>query len=72
LEDVSESVQQALTFHFVSEIDQVLDLAFGHALRDRVPATQPPLPGEPVVTVVTGEDVLPDPDSEGDVPVVQA
>jgi ATP-dependent Lon protease len=34
LEDVSESVREALRFHFVSEIDQVLDLAFGPALKD--------------------------------------
>ena len=33
LEDVSEPVLDALTFEFVAEIDEVLDLAFG----DRLP-----------------------------------
>ena len=35
LEDVSDPVKAALTFRFVSEIDQVLDLAFGPGLRER-------------------------------------
>ena len=35
LEDVSETVRNALTFEFVSEIDEVLDLAFGPELRAR-------------------------------------
>ncbi len=34
LEDVSDPVKQALSFHFVGEIKEVLDLAFGPALKD--------------------------------------
>jgi ATP-dependent Lon protease len=34
LEDVSEPVREALTFQFVDEIDQLLDTAFGEALRE--------------------------------------
>ena len=52
LEDVSAPVRDALTFRFVSEIDQVLDLAFGPALRERaraaaaVPPTPAPVSGD--------------------------
>jgi ATP-dependent Lon protease len=35
LQDVTDSVREALTFSFVKEIDEVLDLAFGPALRER-------------------------------------
>ena len=35
LVDVAQPVKDALTFHFVSEIEQVLELAFGPALRSR-------------------------------------
>jgi ATP-dependent Lon protease len=35
LEDVSEPVRKALKFQFVDEVEDVLDLAFGDALRDR-------------------------------------
>jgi ATP-dependent Lon protease len=35
LEDVTDSVREALSFSFVKEIDEVLDLAFGPALRER-------------------------------------
>jgi len=35
LEDVSPAVKEALTFHFVNEIDQVIDLVFGTDLRER-------------------------------------
>jgi ATP-dependent Lon protease len=35
LEDVSAPVRDALKFRFVSEIDEVLDIAFGAALRNR-------------------------------------
>jgi ATP-dependent Lon protease len=35
LEDVSAPVREALKFQFVDEIDQVLDMAFGAALRER-------------------------------------
>ena len=35
LEDVSEPVRQALRFEFVDDIEDVLDLAFGDALKQR-------------------------------------
>jgi ATP-dependent Lon protease len=35
LEDVTTAVKEALTFRFVSEIDQVLDIVFGATLRER-------------------------------------
>ncbi len=38
LDDVSDSVRAALEFHPVREIEQVLDLAFGAALKERVSA----------------------------------
>jgi ATP-dependent Lon protease len=38
LDDVSDSVRDALTFHPVREIDEVLDLAFGAALREKAAA----------------------------------
>jgi ATP-dependent Lon protease len=37
LDDVSEAVRQALTFQFVDELDQVLDLVFGDEIRKGVP-----------------------------------
>ncbi|MDH3627948.1 MAG: endopeptidase La [Acidobacteriota bacterium] len=40
LDDVSENVRKALTFQFVEEIPEVLDLAFGDRLQDR-PLTDP-------------------------------
>ena len=41
LEDVSETVKQALTFHFAHEIDEVLELAFGEALGKRASEAPP-------------------------------
>ena len=35
LEDVSESVRQALSFRFVDDVDQVLEMVFGEALKSR-------------------------------------
>lgn len=35
LEDVSESVRQALSFRFVDDVDQVLEMVFGEALKNR-------------------------------------
>ena len=73
LEDVSNSVKEALSFHFVGEIDQVLDLVFGPALRERMKLAPPAAEeAEPVVSVVSGEDVISDPDSESDLPVARA
>ncbi|HEX6853155.1 MAG TPA: endopeptidase La [Candidatus Polarisedimenticolaceae bacterium] len=50
LEDVSASVKEALTFHFVQEIDAVLDLVFGTALRTR------PIPEASLVPPVVPEE----------------
>ncbi|MBZ5638711.1 MAG: endopeptidase La [Acidobacteriia bacterium] len=60
--DVAEPVKQALSFQFVSEIEQVLDLAFGPALRDR------PVPGsaEPDRPARAGEDGPPEVEPESD------
>jgi len=59
LEDVSDPVREALTFEFVDDIDQLLDLAFGAAVRKR-PAAGPEKEsslddgdGTPVTVVVT-------------------
>ncbi len=73
LEDVSKSVKEALTFHFVGEIDEVLELVFGPALKARVTVGSQVI-GEaaPAITVVSGDEVLPEPDSESDVPVAHA
>ncbi len=38
LDDVSDAVREALTFHPVREIEEVLDLAFGAALKERIAA----------------------------------
>ncbi len=66
LEDVSQNVRDALTFHFVDEIEEVLDLAFGDALKNREwvpPSFDDDESGkDPVPVVVTGDDVI----SEGD------
>ena len=47
LEDVSQSVREALEFEFVDEIDQVLELAFGEPLKNRQwSGPGVPLPGD--------------------------
>jgi ATP-dependent Lon protease len=77
LEDVSESVRKALTFQFVSEIEQVLDHVFGQALRDRARAAgfgrpaETAEPAEPLMSVVTTDDLL-DSDADSDFPVARA
>lgn len=64
LEDVSQTVREALTFHFVQEVDDVLRLAFGDALRRNPTAGgkwEPEVEDatdEPTVVVVT-DDVEP-------------
>jgi ATP-dependent Lon protease len=72
LVDVSAPVQEALRFDFVDEIDQVLDIAFGKALKERKwvgsPVEAPPLEseddGDSVTVVTVGDDeVEPDGDS---------
>jgi ATP-dependent Lon protease len=65
LEDVSEPVRKALQFHFVDEVEQLLDLAFGERLKDRpIPPEGAPEPEESTrtddgqaVTVVAGPEV---------------
>jgi ATP-dependent Lon protease len=71
LEDVSEPVRAALQFQFVSEIDEVLDIAFGEALRKREwsgPGLGPAADGQDVkpdpVTVVSVTDESQDSDGE--------
>jgi ATP-dependent Lon protease len=64
LEELSEVVREALTFHFVEELDEVLELTFGEELTRRArqeggSAGEQPLPdGEaapPIEVVVGGE-----------------
>jgi len=70
LEDVSANVRNAMTFEFVDEIDQVLDLAFGDAIKNRswTPPEKDPVArdksGKPM-TVVSIGDETPDPASDG-------
>jgi ATP-dependent Lon protease len=57
LEDVSEAVRQALSFHFVDEFDEVLDLAFGQKLKNHVQSfsdMEEDLDPEPPMTIVVG------------------
>jgi len=59
LEDVSEAVRQALTFQFVDELDEVLELAFGEELRKHVEKglEQPAeVDREPPMTIVVGSE----------------
>ncbi|HKQ63340.1 MAG TPA: endopeptidase La [Candidatus Polarisedimenticolaceae bacterium] len=61
LEDVAEPVRQALRFHFVEEIEQVLDLALGPLLRKRPRAEPAPVLDEddsrkPLSVTVVGAD----------------
>ena len=61
LEDVSPAVKESLTFHFVNEIDQVIDIVFGPDLRERARqkvAEAAPGKGEvPAPAVVTTDEV---------------
>ena len=61
LEDVSSAVRDALTFKFVSEIDQVLEMAFGKTLRERARmlAENPP-PAEPAPLAAAEDENLGD------------
>lgn len=63
LEDVSETVRAALQFEFVDEMQQVLDLAFGSALREKkwdgpgfLPVDDDSKPEQEVVVNVGGTD----------------
>ena len=61
LEDVSPAVRNALAFRFVTEIEAVLDIVFGHALherartmRDKPPASETELPS-PIDDEILGD-----------------
>jgi ATP-dependent Lon protease len=72
LEDVSEPVRQALRFEFVDDIDDVLDLAFGDALKQRpLPESEERTEGPktPSVAVVANVDVE---DAPGEGPVIRS
>jgi ATP-dependent Lon protease len=63
LEDISENVRKALKFNFVDEIEQVLDLTFGEALRNRPQIESEDLDvesddGDPSLTLPVTEDRL--------------
>jgi ATP-dependent Lon protease len=63
LEDISENVRKALKFNFVDEIEQVLDLTFGEALRNRPQIETEDLgvesdDGDPSLTLPVTEDRL--------------
>jgi len=62
LEDVTDSVKGSLTFHFVAEVDQVLELAFGPALKERAAALRS-APPEKESAPVTAEEGEPEGDS---------
>lgn len=66
LEDVAEPVRQALTFSFVSEIDQILDLSFGPALRDASSRRST----EPLADASSRDDAVA-PEADGEAVVVE-
>jgi len=63
LVDVSQPVRDAMRFQFVDDIEQLLDLAFGSAIREAAAATpppeatEPPLPDGSQITVVVTQDM---------------
>jgi len=74
LDDVTESVRRELQFQFVDEIDQVLELAFGDALRKR-PDVAPDGDADPgiepqPVTVTVASDT--EDETDGSSPVAEA
>jgi ATP-dependent Lon protease len=72
LEDVADPVKDALSFHFVNEIDQVLDLAFGQALKEKAEtvreAKKTEERAEPVPTVVTQDEIVVETDADPEPP----
>ena len=72
LEDVADPVKDALTFHFVNEIEEVLDITFGQALKDKADAMHKAeaveKPVEPTPTVVTQDEIVVDTDTEPEPP----
>jgi ATP-dependent Lon protease len=69
LEDVTASVKDSLTFQFVNEVDQVLDLAFGPELRERA-AVRKGAPSDREATA--DDDSLGEGEREGDSAPVEA
>ena len=60
LVDVSQPVREAMRFQFVDDIEQLLDLAFGDAIREaaaasatEVSAAEPTAESSPITVVVT-------------------
>ena len=60
LVDVSQPIKDAMRFQFVDDIDQLLDLAFGEAIREAVAASiarrskeESPADGSQITVVVT-------------------
>jgi len=71
LEDVTDSVKDSLTFHFVAEVDQVLDLAFGPALKDRAATLRSAAPEKESAGLPVEEGVT-EGEPEGDSAPVEA
>ncbi len=72
LEDVAEPVRNSLTFQFVSEIDQVMDLAFGEDLRRRAAEARPEeraMPQPAGMTVEADDEEVPAGEAEDETPV---
>jgi ATP-dependent Lon protease len=63
LVDVSQPIKDAMRFQFVDDIDQLLDLAFGEALREAVAASiarrseEEPMADGSQITVVVTQDI---------------
>ncbi len=68
LEDVADPVRSALTFRFVGEVDEVLGMAFGEALRDRARASAVPMRPAPAAD----DEADGDADRAGDASPVEA
>jgi ATP-dependent Lon protease len=71
LEDVADPVRAALTFHFVSEIDEVLDLAFGSALKDAAEALKKTKADAEVPSTRDAEMLVVETDAETDGPTIE-
>jgi len=76
LEDVADPVKSALTFHFVSEIDEVLNLAFGSALKDAAAALRRSegggeVPVTPPAPEALQDEIVVETESEADAPALE-
>ena len=69
LEDVSDVVRKALSFNFVNEIEQVLDLAFGPSLWERAKST--PGEGEILPPGAAEKNIVVETETEGDSPTLK-